>query len=464
MEADAQLGAGSSTGDPAMSGAAENARMLAALLGVDEDEAAERLQQTVLLTAADAVDVAWAAEIRALVERTVMVTDDPAAADVEVVVGTAAPRSAARHCYVAINAEMAIIARAPIAASSSMAPHPLFATIAACAAAATVLDLAIADPRLPAAPDMLQIRFTDLGLPDLQKLPLIDLTGGVLVGAGAVAHGFLKALRHLPVQGRLDVLDPKKVGAGNPNRCLYLTDADVGAPKATSLASHAAGDFLHLKLAPEIAEFKDYANAKAKVPLAIVTVDSRRARRQIQKFVPGRVLDASTTDVRGVVVHSHAQPTAGACLACIYQHVPDEAAREQSIADGLGISLAEVKRGFIDRAAAEAICRTHPGHDAQTLIGKAYDTLFRELCAAQALHTPEGRQVLTPFAFVSALAGALLAVELVRQFTATADSNYWQVDPWRAPLARLRRQRSRVTDCEFCSRPEAEGVIRDLWG
>lgn len=299
--------------------------------------------------------------------------------------------------------------------------------------------------------------------PTTRGLP-IDLTDAVLVGAGAVAHGFLKALRHLPVKGRLNVLDPKKVGPGNPNRCLYLTDADIGSQKAEALAEHAAGDFLHLKLEAKVAEFKDYARSKGKVPLAIVTVDSRRARRQIQKFVPGRVLDASTTDVRGVVVHSHVQPTAAACLACIYQHVPDEEAREKSIAEGLGISLADVKQGFIDEAVAGKICQRYPDLDPSQLLGKAFDTLFRELCGAQALQTPEGRQVLTPFAFVSALAGALLAVELIRQMKDRADTNYWQVDPWRSPLQRLRRRRSRSSDCEFCSRPEAEIVVNDLWG
>lgn len=72
--------------------------------------------------------------------------------------------------------------------------------------------------------------------------------------------------------------------------------------------------------------------------------------------------------------------------------------------------------------------------------------------------------MLTPFAFVSALAGALLAIELVRQVEGVADTNYWQVDPWRAPLARLRRRRSRVPDCEFCSRPATPTVIQTLWG
>lgn len=462
MAADAQSRSGRPFGAATVSGAAENARMLAALLGVDEGEAAERLQRRVLITAADSA-AGWADEIAALLERTIVLTDDPAAADVELLVGRPAPRSSARTVHAVIDADRALVSRAPLAPIGADAPHPLFAMVCACGAAAAVLNAVVEDARLPPTPDPLEVRLADLGLPDLLGLAPIDLTGAVLVGAGAVAHGFLKALRHLPVWGRLDVLDPKTVGPGNPNRCLYLTDLDIGVPKGTALVDHAKGDFEHLELLPEKVEFKDYAAMRPKVPLAIVTIDSRRARRQLQKYVPGRVLDASTTDVRGVVVHSHVQPTSGACLACIYQHIPDEAAREQSIADGLGISLAEVKQGFINRPIAEKICRAYPDRNPNALVGKAFDTLFRELCGAQALRTPEGRQVLTPFAFVSALAGALLAVELVRQTTARADTNYWQVDPWRAPLARLRRKRSKVPNCEFCSRPEADAVIQDLW-
>jgi hypothetical protein len=464
MDTDAKSRPGRPPGAAAVSGGAENARMLAALLGVDEGEAAERLQRRVLITAADRSAAIWASEIAALLKRTIMLTDDPARADVELLVGGPAPRSSGPTIHAVIDADRALVSRAPLDPISANPPHPLFAMVCACGAAAAVLNALIQDARLPPTPDPLEVRLADLGMPDLRGLVPIDLTGAALVGAGAVAHGFLKGLRHLPVRGRLEVLDPKAVGPGNPNRCLYLTDCDIGDPKATALATHAAGDFLHLELSPETVEFKDYATKRPKVPLAIVTIDSRRARRQLQKYVPGRVLDASTTDVRSVVVHSHAQPTTGACLACIYQHIPDEAARERSIADGLGISLADLKQSFIDRPVAEKICRAYPNLDPQNLVGKAFDTLFRELCGAQALRTPEGRQVLTPFAFVSALAGALLAVELVRQTTSETDTNYWQVDPWRAPLARLRRRRSKVPNCEFCSRPEADAVIHDLWG
>lgn len=464
MDADAQPRSGRAPPGASMSGAAENARMLAALLGVEEEEATERLQRRVLITADDGPAAGWAAEIVTMLERTVLLTNDPAQADVELLVGGAAARASAPAVYAAIDAECAVVSRAPVGPLGAEPPLPLFAMICACGAAAAVLNAVVDDARLPLTPDPLDVRLADLGLPALRGLAPIDLSGAVLVGAGAVAHGFLKALRHLPVQGRLDVVDPKNVGSGNINRCLYLSDGDVGDPKATALVEHAASDFHHLELAPEILEFKDYVAKRPKVPLAIVTIDSRRARRQLQKYVPGKVLDASTTDVRGVVVHSHIQPTAGACLACIYQHIPDEAARERSIADGLGVSLAEVKQGFIDAAVAEKICQAYPSLDPGTLVGKAFDTLFRELCGEQALRTPEGRQVLTPFAFVSALAGALLAVELVRQATGRAETNYWQVDPWRAPLTRMRRKRSKIPDCEFCSRPEADTVVRHLWG
>lgn len=107
--------------------------------------------------------------------------------------------------------------------------------------------------------------------------------------------------------------------------------------------------------------------------------------------------------------------------ACIYQHVPDEQARERSIAEGLGIDLADIKQGFIDEAIA-------------------------------------------PFAFGSTLAGALLAVELARQVAGNADTNYLQVDPWRSLQLHARRYRPRVVDCEFCSRAEAGTGIRNMWG
>jgi hypothetical protein len=99
--------------------------------------------------------------------------------------------------------------------------------------------------------------------------------------------------------------------------------------------------------------------------------------------------------------------------------------------------------------------------------GAAYDTLFKQLCAEGALRTPEGRQVFAPFSFVSVLAGAYLAVEIIRrlhQGRVEAPFNYWKVSPWFTPITRLRQTRLTNPECEFCSDRVTREVAAALWG
>lgn len=446
--------------------AQENARMLAAILGSDEDDASERLNRAVLVTAPPGgADAAWAAEVAALLARTVGVVTSPAEeAQLELVIGEAAARTDLPRLHAAIDAGGATVDVRPVGRTDGPPPHPLLAAVAACPAAAATLRMLLDDPALPAVAYPLRLDFDQLGVPDAALATTVDLSDAVLVGAGAVAHGFVRALRHLRAVGRLRIVDPKTVGSGNPNRCLYLGDEDVGRDKAVALAERAAADFPELAFEPLVQDFSAYCKSAGPPATAIVTVDSRRARRGIQKELPGRVLDASTTDVRGVVVHSHRQPTQDACMACIYRHVPDEHARERSIADGLGVDLAAVREGFISAEAAGRIHRAHPQIDPAGIVGTAYDSLFKQLCAAQTLLTPEGRQVLAPFAFVSSMAGALLVVELLRSNAGAAATNYWAVDPWKAPIGRRRLRRARDPHCEFCSKPESDAAAEHLWG
>lgn len=71
--------------------------------------------------------------------------------------------------------------------------------------------------------------------------------------------------------------------------------------------------------------------------------------------------------------------------------------------------------------------------------------------------------MLAPFAFVSALAGVLLVIELLRSNHQAAMTNYWTVDPWGSPISRLRRLRPRVSDCEFCPDNGAQRLIHSPW-
>lgn len=446
-----------------MSAALETARMLASLLGIDEAEATIKLNRTILITASQNRE-AWAAEIATLAGRTVTTRRDLGSGiDLELVIGGAEPRSNAQCLYADIGAEQ-LIAGSSSPAMPAGDPQPLFAVATAPIIAAMAIRGAISDSRLPAVRDPLNLHEREFGIPSLRQGKIVPLDDVVMVGAGAVAHGFLRALRHVPVRGSIDIVDPKTVGPGNLNRCLYLHEGDEGGDKAELLVARAAPDFPAVHLQAFKQEFADYAKGKPPAATMVVTVDSRVARRKLQKFLPGCVLDASTTDVRFVVVHSNHQPAEGACLACLYRHTPDENARETSIAEALGLDVATIRTGFITPEVAQKIVERYPDRQPGDLVGKAFDSLFRELCATQALAKPEGRQVFTPFAFVSAMAGALLAIELVRRNAGYPDTGGWQVDPWRGPVGRTRRSVPKAQDCEVCSETAFRDAIQRFWG
>lgn len=442
----------------------ENARMLASILGVGEEEAAARLDKTILVTSQACPTVEnWKREIVELLQLTVRVTSDPSCVyDSELVIGDTAPRGDKPTIYAACGGDWAAVDRSPTKARGN--PHPFLSACAAPSVVAAVLYEVINEVGLPYVDLPLRFRFDQLGLSldALERQRNLDET--VLVGAGAVAHGVLRALRHLPVSGTLSIVDPKKVAPGNFNRCTYLHEEDLESTKAEALASRAGEDFDNLVLIPHVGEFREFSRINGPQKIVLVTVDSRRARRSIQSELPGRVVDASTTDIRRVVVYSNKQPSDGACMACIYRHVPEENARENEIARGLGVTLEDVKSGFITAASAASISAKYPAVSAGEITGKAYDSLFKQLCAAQALASPEGKQVLAPFSFVSALAGLLLVVELLRSLDEVANTNYWSVDPWSAPIARVRVNRPRISGCECCGRPEFDAAAAELWG
>ena len=446
--------------------AQENELTLARLIGVRENQAAERLNRRVTITHGGASAALFAQELREQLVPTVNVTVG-GTCDLEVVIDAAPLAPAVKRLFVALQQDSVSISKSPGPPGARATPlHGLQTTIAACFAAGVVLRRVI-DGMPGSDADPFIVRFDAVGATQPVLGRPISLDDTVLVGAGAVANGFLRAARHLDIRGVLTVADPKRVGSGNPNRCLYFDDGDVGRPKASRVCEKAQPDFPRLGLEAAEMTFAELVKIRGRVRRAIVAADSRRARRSIQKELPLEVLDASTTDVSEIIVHSHRQPTEGACLACIYRHIPDELARERDIASGLGIDLTDVTaETLIDERVAGKITANHPQLSSVDLIGKAFDSLFKQLCGEQALLTPTGAQVLAPFAFVSNLAGALLALELSR-FDAgrlvSDNSNYLCLSPWAPPHSRVRRWRGREPGCEYCGSPQTQGVLRDLW-
>jgi ThiF family len=408
----------------------------------------------------------FAQELRAQLERTIRVADG-GDCNFEVIIGKAPAVSAARRLYVTLAADGLCPSDVPLPASAGPAAlHGVQTMIAACFAAGAMLQRIIADLPGPIAHPF-ALRFDVMGATRAVLDRPIALNDAVLIGAGAVGNGFLRAARHLDITGTLIVADPKRVGRSNPNRCLYFDEGDVDLPKAARLCEKAQPDFARLRLEAATVSFEELRKLKGRVRRVIVGADSRPVRRSIQKELPLEVLDASTTDVTEIIVHSHRQPTSGACLACIYKQIPDELARTRDIASGLGIDPADViPGGLIDERVAGKIVVSHPQLTASELVGIAFDSLYKQLCGEQVLLSPTGAQILAPFAFISNLAGALLALELAR-FDAgqeiAATSNYLCLSPWAPPHSRIRSWRGRAPDCEFCSDPEALTALRTVW-
>lgn len=451
----------------------ENALALSTALGLSVADAAQALALGIAITAdpTDPAAIALARDIADLLGRTIERVSTGADAGpiaAEVVVGMATPCTTALPIYVDVRVDAAMIGRYRTAIQPIATPHPILRLLTACYASAGTLYHALRGALPIGLPDPLVVRFDALGVDAGALGKPIDLGLGVMAGAGAIGNGLLFAGCRLDLGGELIIADDDVVSAGNLNRQVWFERDDIDKPKVERLVARAQPFFPRLQLLPRQCRLQDLPERSHSPWLKrlIVAVDSRRARRALQTEFPGEVFDASTTDIREVVIHHHAQPTPDACLSCIYEPDAEELSREQHIADHLGVPVDAVRRERISDLDAAAIVTRFPRLVAAELVGMAYDTLFKRLCAEGSLGTIAGRTIVAPFAFVSVLAGTLLALELVRwlgQGASARGFNYWRVSPWHAPLARRRIIRPRQPGCMFCSDAILQRVNVALW-
>jgi hypothetical protein len=449
----------------------ENATTLAEVLGIHVSEAAKALELSIVVTADPGDDVAHriSQEVISLLSRTVRSVSTVASghASTELVVGSSTPQTRTPAISAHVAADRVVIGRNVSTTVCAKVPA-ILCLLAACYASAAALYHALGGGISTGLADPLVIDFAQLGIDiDAIQRP-VDLGHAYLAGAGAIGNGLLWAARYLDIRGRLEIVDDDKVSSGNLNRQIWFEARDIDSPKAECLARKAQPLFPCLVLIPRYCRLQDLPEKSDKPWLRrlIVAVDSRRARRSLQSEMPGEVFDASTTDIREVILHHHSQPTDSACLSCIYEPDNDELTREQHIADHLGVSVAMVRAERISASAAEIITHRYPGLAVTRLMGTAYDTLFKQLCAEGQLEPLAGRPVIAPFAFVSVLAGTMLALELVRRLSdaqSVKDFNYWRISPWHSLLARRRMLRPRQPNCQFCGDAILKKVNAALW-
>lgn len=454
----------------------ENARALAASIGLGVDAASELLDISIVVThdVHDSSGHLLASEVVKLLARTIshVGTEIPSQmVAAEIVIGLASPRTQAPSLFISGNTTSVLISRTQASQNCYVTTHPILRLLSACYVAGATIKLAIGDVLPIPSSDPLLVEFSQFGL-DLVALDNpIPLGKAYLAGAGAVGNGFLWALKYFKIDGELHVVDYDHVEDSNLNRQIWFDEEDINYQKAVQLSNKAQPFFPSLRLVPRVSRLQDLTekSSGAWLPKLIVAVDSRLARRHLQNEFPREIFDASTTDIREVVVHHNKQPTRLACLSCIYSENEQEVSREEHIATHLGIPLDKIKQQIIDEESAQIISARFSDkfYDPIQLVGIAYDTLFKSLCGESALKTPEGRQIVAPFAFVSVLTGTILALEIARRLQPGGHNknfNYWRVSPWTRPFSRGQQLISAQKSCNFCSQEEFNKIAEELWG
>jgi hypothetical protein len=435
----------------------ENINALALAAGITPEQAAERLDGRVLCTF-DCGDLAareFFEELRPLLARTIDVHHSPDGGRylVEMIIGDIRPQGLAPALFARLGSDGCCFSLQPTLGHSTSPAHRALLVVAACYGAGVAIYRAVGGGIPNPPPDHLEIRYDDI-LPDRTVLEEAGNLGeAYLAGAGAIGNGFLWAARHVELRGKLTICDDDTVSSGNLQRQVWFHEDDIGEPKSTTLCQKAQPHITGCELKPETVRLQDLPNRSgAWLRRLIVAVDSRRARRELQNELPAEVFDASTPDIREVVVHYNNAFSGLACLGCLYKADEKEATQDQIIAEHLGVGVDDVRASRISSVAAVAIARKHPHIDPVSIEGQAFDSLYKALCATGKLHASVGKQVVAPFAFVSVLAGTLLLLDVMTRLVRPnlLRANECHISPWREPFPQGRLTRARFAGCECC--------------
>lgn len=453
----------------------ENLMTLEQMLGLEKSTAENILDSTVIITA-DSEDSSaryLAKNLKKLLELTIKKVVDNSkeigSASLEIVVGAEKPRSNLPHIYIAILPDKIIINRErENVAKDNLSIHEILLLIGACYSSARVIQELIGDDFIFPIQERLVLKYSDIAGENYKSYleKTVDLKEVYLVGAGAVGNGFILGLSTFKVSGELIVVDPDIISGGNLNRCALFKKEDVGKNKAVQLIKRSQQILPEVKMHAKTVTLEKLSkpNEPDWLKKLVVTVDSRRARRNIQSEIPGEVFDASTTGIEEIVLHYHKRPLSDeACLECIYHKEKQESQREKHIAETLGVSLREVQSQTISTSAAKKICNKDKSLDEESIVGEAYDSFFKSLCGEGQLLAAADKQIFAPLSFVSILAGAYLAIEFIKRFSCEGGYNYWRVSPWAVPNLGLQQSRKTNKKCSFCNDEIKKQVAEEIW-
>lgn len=368
------------------------------------------------------------AKLSSLINAGIEITEAPAT--LSIVVGESGCVRAGKVIFVGSDNWLAKIStKNPI--GSQECSNPFGAGIAACLAASNAFRFVFKDHIQKELDDEAMFDLLNLNSsvnhsivpPDLD---VVELGVIHLAGMGAIGSGFLWGLASLPgAKGELIIVDPEKISLSNLQRYVCTLEHDVDRPKVELAATYLSRS--KLACIPFEGTWAEYMqNRENQIELVATAVDSARDRIGVQSSLPRLILNGYTeTNISGVTRHLNFGTSA--CLVCGF--VPEKKMRDysQEVADNLGISNMEnqvrhyVAYNFpVDDALLNMISQGNgiSIEDLAQFRGQPFSSFYSNAVCGGMLLSLAGSSNLNasmeaPLAFQSALAGIMLASEVV---------------------------------------------------
>lgn len=311
--------------------------------------------------------------------------------------------------------------------------NPFAAGVAACIASANIFRFVFKDnlPHGYLDSDFSLSIFTfsktfqDNG-PEIKNVSLPEST---LVGLGAIGNGFIWALNRIAnLAGDINLIDDEKIELPNLQRYVLADQGSLDHSKVEMAVSHLKNTKLNIHAYPyEWRRFLQERNNWS-INQVAVAVDSAKDRILIQGALPKKIFNA-WTQPEALGISRHLNFLKSACLACLYLPNSKAKNRSEEIAENLGLMGEENEkliRGYL--ALNKAVDESLVGQIAaakkisvevlRPYIGKQLDIFYSEVVCGgvlMKLSNDSGQtiNVEVPCAFESAMAGILLAAEIV---------------------------------------------------
>ncbi|MBR0598591.1 ThiF family adenylyltransferase [Sinanaerobacter chloroacetimidivorans] len=352
------------------------------------------------------------------------------------------PVYSAAMVYIAANGWLAGISPTPLEMGDIGDKNPCGAVAAACLGVAEIVKLTF-DGKLSKPVRMLDgpLVFSTLDYRNNTPNPLnpsidsLNIESTVLFGSGSVGSSLLYTMSFLhDVTGTLHIVDTDmEVESRNLLRYGYLTVSDIakfkGKDKVTWAQEKLAKDCPTLVVKPFLSSVKDYTNQFGPynpTKLAISTVDSVPARRDITDFLARRTINAGTGDVR-FTISRHGFHDGQACLYCLYLDLANPPANKYTqYAEMTKLQVFRIyelleDNGVLTENDFELMLRNNivlPGMK-EKIIGKPllsfiHERFYGEMQIKQANGASERMITL---AYITVMTGCLLFAEMIKELS-----------------------------------------------